>query len=165
LAELFDHAFMTEGRVTGCGSLAIKSIKRSVINIGGSTCPQCLKSGVSLIQRFYLYADVSTKQMHYAWQAGVRRSRIFTAQSAVALPIRCDAICSLASLMLPVFCTSAIFISNVSPRTLAAPILGLKMLLHCLACPPLSNHAKCVFLFGIPIHIVAKTAFFSTDFA
>jgi hypothetical protein len=31
---------------------------------------------VSLIQRFYLYADVSTKQMHYAWQAGVRRSSV-----------------------------------------------------------------------------------------
>jgi hypothetical protein len=31
---------------------------------------------VSLIQRFYLYADVSTKQMHYAWQAGVRCSSV-----------------------------------------------------------------------------------------
>ncbi len=39
------------------------------------------------------------------------------------------------------------------------------MLLHDWACLPLSNNAKCVFLFGIPIRTVAKTAFFSTDFA
>jgi hypothetical protein len=45
-----------------------------MFEVGRSTCPQCLDSGVSSIQRFYLYADVSTKQMHYAWQAGVRRS-------------------------------------------------------------------------------------------
>ena len=48
----------------------------STFDVGRSTCPQCLDSGVSLIQRFYLYADVSTKQMHYAWQAGVRRSSV-----------------------------------------------------------------------------------------
>jgi hypothetical protein len=48
----------------------------STFDVGRSTCPQCLDSGVSLIQRFYLYADISTKQMHYAWQAGVRRSSV-----------------------------------------------------------------------------------------
>jgi hypothetical protein len=44
-------------------------------------------------------------------------------------------------------------------------ILGFKMLLHGGAYLPLSNHAKGVFLFGIPVHAVAKTAFFFTDFA
>jgi len=43
--------------------------------------------------------------------------------------------------------------------------LGLKMCLHGWACPPHSNHAKCVFLFGILVHAVAKTAFFFTNFA
>jgi hypothetical protein len=47
-----------------------------MLDVQCSTCPQCLDSGVSLIQRFYLYADVSTKQMHYAWQAGVRCSLV-----------------------------------------------------------------------------------------
>jgi hypothetical protein len=47
-----------------------------MLDVQCSTCPQCLDSGVSLIQRFYLYADVSTKQMHYAWQAGVQRSSV-----------------------------------------------------------------------------------------
>ena len=46
----------------------------STFDVGRSTCPQCLDSGVSSIQSFCLYADVSTNQMHYAWQAGVRRS-------------------------------------------------------------------------------------------
>jgi hypothetical protein len=39
------------------------------------------------------------------------------------------------------------------------------MLLHGWACLPLSNHAKGIFLFGIPVHAVAKTAFFFTNSA
>jgi hypothetical protein len=44
--------------------------------VGRSTCPQCLDDGVSRIQPFDLYIDVNTNQMHYAWQAGVRRSLV-----------------------------------------------------------------------------------------
>jgi hypothetical protein len=47
----------------------------STLEVGRSTCPQCLDSGVSSIQPFDLYTDVSTNQMHYAWQAGVRPAR------------------------------------------------------------------------------------------
>jgi hypothetical protein len=45
-----------------------------MFDVGRSTCPQCLDGGVSRIQPFDLYIDVNTNQMHYAWQAGVRRS-------------------------------------------------------------------------------------------
>jgi len=44
-----------------------------MFDVGRSTCPQCLDGGVSRIQPFDLYIDVSTNQMHYAWQAGVRQ--------------------------------------------------------------------------------------------
>jgi hypothetical protein len=46
------------------------------LDVRRSTCPQCLDGGVSRIQSFELYIDVNTKQMHYAWQAGVRRSLV-----------------------------------------------------------------------------------------
>jgi hypothetical protein len=39
------------------------------------------------------------------------------------------------------------------------------MFLHGWACLPLSNQAIGIFLIGIPVHVVAKTAFFFTDFA
>jgi len=45
-----------------------------MLNVGRSTCPQCLDGGVSLIQQCDLYTVVGTNQMHNAWQAGVRRS-------------------------------------------------------------------------------------------
>jgi hypothetical protein len=38
------------------------------------------------------------------------------------------------------------------------------MFLHGWAGPPLSNHTKCVFLFGIPEQTATKTVFFFTDF-
>jgi hypothetical protein len=38
------------------------------------------------------------------------------------------------------------------------------MFLHGWASLPLSSHAKCVFLFGIPVHALAATAFFFTNF-
>ena len=47
----------------------------SILDVGRSTCPQCLDGGVSRIQPFDLYIDVNTNQMHYAWQAGVRPAR------------------------------------------------------------------------------------------
>jgi hypothetical protein len=47
-----------------------------MFDVGRSTCPQCLDGGVSRIQPFDLYIDVNTNQMHYAWQAGVRRSLV-----------------------------------------------------------------------------------------
>jgi hypothetical protein len=50
----------------------------STLEVGSSTCPQCLDSGVSSIQPFDLYTDVSTNQMQYAWQAGVGRSSFIT---------------------------------------------------------------------------------------
>jgi hypothetical protein len=37
-SELFGPEFMAKGLVTGCGSLVLKSIKRSVINIRRSIC-------------------------------------------------------------------------------------------------------------------------------
>jgi hypothetical protein len=49
-----------------------------MLEVGCSTCPQCLDSGVSSIQPFDLYTDVSTNQMQYAWQAGVGRSSFIT---------------------------------------------------------------------------------------
>jgi hypothetical protein len=53
-----------------------------LFDVGSSTCPQCLDGGVSLIQSFYLTADVSIIKMHYAWQAGVRRSIFLLSTSA-----------------------------------------------------------------------------------
>jgi len=47
-----------------------------MFDVGRSTCPQCLDGGVSRIQPFDLYVDVNTNQMHYTWQAGVRRSLV-----------------------------------------------------------------------------------------
>jgi hypothetical protein len=47
-----------------------------MFDVGRSTCPQCLDGRVSRIQPFDLYFDVNTNQMHYAWQAGVRRSLV-----------------------------------------------------------------------------------------
>jgi hypothetical protein len=55
-----------------------------MFDVGRSTCPQCLDGGVSRIQLFDLYIDVNTNHMHYAWQAGVRRS-------LVSFSIRLDA--------------------------------------------------------------------------
>jgi len=46
----------------------------STFDVGRSTCPQCLDSGVSSIQQCDLYTAAITNQMHYAWQAGVRCS-------------------------------------------------------------------------------------------
>jgi hypothetical protein len=43
----------------------------SLLEVGSSTCPQCLDSGVRPIYQFELYTDVSTNTMHDAWQAGV----------------------------------------------------------------------------------------------
>jgi hypothetical protein len=39
---------MTEGLVAGCGLLVLKSIKRSVINIGGDETQNFQVSGVSV---------------------------------------------------------------------------------------------------------------------
>jgi hypothetical protein len=41
---------------------------------GRRACPRCRDSGVSTIQTFELSTDVSTKQLRYAWQAGVGSS-------------------------------------------------------------------------------------------
>ena len=48
--------------------------QNTLFDVGRWTCPQCLDSGVSSIQQCDLYTAVSTNQMHYAWQAGVRCS-------------------------------------------------------------------------------------------
>jgi len=56
-------------------SLRITAYLNSMFDVGRSTCPQCLDGGVRRIQPFDLYIDVSTNQMHYAWQAGVRPAR------------------------------------------------------------------------------------------
>jgi uncharacterized protein (UPF0212 family) len=37
-----------------------------LFDVGRSTCPQCLDGGVTFIQSFYITADVSIIQMHYA---------------------------------------------------------------------------------------------------
>jgi hypothetical protein len=58
------------------GTVALPTLRNdrihySMFDVGRSTCPQCLDSCLSSIQSFDLYADVSTNQMHYAWQAGM----------------------------------------------------------------------------------------------
>jgi hypothetical protein len=49
--------------------------KQAIFPIHNWMLEQCLDSGVSSIQPFDLYTNVSTNQMHYAWQAGVRPAR------------------------------------------------------------------------------------------
>jgi hypothetical protein len=56
-------------------TLKIDRIHHWMLGVQCSTCPQCLDSGVSSIQPFDVYTDVSTNQMQYAWQAGVRPAR------------------------------------------------------------------------------------------